>query len=229
VNEAIRLKMEENFRGLDVDIEQLAKRSESFFQREGFETNIDFSPEWYRIQAIKKGILRRAVGAARCIELHIRGDPKTFEVEMTTGEWGKNLAASAVMGAVTFGIGWVAAGVSALTYKRLEDKLWDYVQWQVDELRGSAGFAPKPVMEPAPTAIPIRNLSMGLPQCPRCSKRVKPSYRICPYCGFDLASLQTRCPSCTFPIDLSFKLCPNCGTSLAVRPGVGLTAEAERV
>jgi len=71
---------------------------------------------------LKKGIMRRAVGAARCIEVNIRGDPNAFEVELTTGEWGKNLAASAVMGAITFGVGWLAAGVSALAYKRLEDK-----------------------------------------------------------------------------------------------------------
>ena len=210
--------MEEDFRGQNVDMEELAKRIESFFQREGFDTNIDFTPGWLRVQAMKKGIMRRAVGAARCIEVNIRGDPNAFEVELTTGEWGKNLAASAVMGAITFGVGWLAAGVSALAYKRLEDKLWDYIQWQVDELRGSALLVkPKPVME-TPQA-PIANLASGLPQCPRCGKRVKPNYRICPYCAFNLTTLQNRCPSCSFPVDPSFKLCPNCGTNLTIPLG----------
>lgn len=207
--------MEEDFRGLGVDLKELSERVESFFKREGFNTHIDTISQWYRIQAVKVGTLRRVVGAARCLEVNIRGDPNSFEVEMTTGDWGKNLAASAIVGALTFGLGWLAAGVSALTYKQLEERMWDYVQWQVDELKGSAAE----VQAPPAATIPIANLALGLPQCPRCNKRVRPTYNNCPHCGFDLESLQTKCSSCGFQVDPSFRLCPYCGKNLTVTTG----------
>ena len=205
--------MEEHFRGLNVDLNKLADRVEHYLDKEGFETNIDRTPEWYRVQAKKKGMIRQVVGAARCFEVNIRGDPSAFQVEMATGEWGKNLAAGAVLGAVTLGVGWVGAGISAVTYRKLEEKVFDYIQWQVDELRGSAAQAPTPASAPQPTVAPPVAMSRAA-QCPRCNKQVKPEFNVCPYCGSNLGPMQLQCPRCTSPVEASYRVCPNCGTNL---------------
>lgn len=205
--------MQESFHGLNVDLIRLAKVVERYLDKEGFETNIDITPEWQRVQAKKKGILRTAVGAQRCIEVNIRGTPNAFEVEMTTGEWGKNLAASAVMGTLTFGLGWVGAGISAVAYRNLEEKIFDYIQWQVDELRGSAGEA-KPVTAPQPNVVAISNFASALPTCPACGKRIRSDFKVCPFCGFNLQSLQVKCNSCGAPVDPSWNVCANCGVPL---------------
>ncbi len=205
--------MEEHFRGLNVDLNKLADTVEHYLDKEGFETNIDRTPEWYRVQAKKKGMIRQAVGAARCFEVNIRGDPSAFQVEMTTGEWGKNLAAGAVLGAVTLGVGWLGAGISAATYKKLEEKIFDYIQWQVDELRGSAAQAPTPTPAPQPTVTSSAAMSWA-PQCPRCNKQVKAEFNVCPYCGSNLGPVQLQCPRCASPVETSYRVCPNCGTNL---------------
>jgi len=206
--------MEENFRGLNVDVTRLANAIEHYLEKEGFETNIETTPEWQRVQAKKTGMLRLAAGAQRCIEVNIRGIPSAFEVEMTTGEWGKNLAASAVVGALTFGLGWVGAGISAVAYRKLEEKIFDYIQWQVDELRGTAGET-KPTSAPQPTMVPVPNLVSALPPCPACGKRIRSEFKMCPYCGFNLQSLQVKCNSCGSPVDPSWNVCANCGVTIA--------------
>jgi RNA polymerase subunit RPABC4/transcription elongation factor Spt4 len=203
--------LKENFRGLSVDLNKLADTIEHYMDREGFETNLDRTPEWYRIQAMKKGLVRTAVGAQRCIEVNIRGDPNAFEVEMATGEWGKNLVAGAVLGAVTLGLGWVGAGISAVTYRKLEEKIFDYIHWQIDELKGTA--AGVPVSMPQPNVVSPASSPLA-PQCPRCKGQVKPEFNTCPFCGFNLRLQQLQCPKCTSPVEPSYLVCPNCGVRL---------------
>lgn len=209
--------MEENFRGLNVNLDDLMHRVDDYMRREGFDTNVDKSPEWLRMQAKKEGMFRTAVGAARCIEVHIRGVPSAFEVELTTGDWGRNLATSAVVGALTLGAGWLTAGVSAVTYKQLEKKLFDYIHWQVDELKGSGVAPAQPAQPVQPGMVSLVDLA-AQPRCPKCQKRVRPEFKVCPFCSFDLTSMHVKCPSCASPVELSWSVCANCGTTLTWAP-----------
>jgi hypothetical protein len=206
--------MKEDFRGLNVDLNRLSDTLEHYLDKEGFETNLDRTAEWYRIQGRKKGMIRTAVGAQRCVEIHVRGDPNTFDVEMTTGEWGKNLAAGAILGAVTFGLGWVGAGINAVTYRKLEEKIFDYIHWQANELKGTAGQVPNPAGIPTPQQSVVFPTSSPLaPQCPRCNRQVKQEFNACPYCGLNLRA-QLQCPRCATSVEPSYMACPNCGVKL---------------
>ena len=209
--------MEENFRGLNVNLNELMQRVDHYMKKEGFDTNVDLSPEWLRLQAKKEDMFRTAVGAARCIEVHIRGDPNAFDVEMTTGDWGRNLAASAVVGALTLGVGWLTAGISAGMYKQLENKIFDYIHWQVDELKGTGAGTGQPTIA-QPGMVRVTDLVSALPRCPKCQQRVRAEFRVCPFCSFDLTSMHLKCPSCASPVEPSWSVCANCGTTLTWSP-----------
>lgn len=50
--------------------------------------------------------------------------------------------------------------------------------------------------------------------CPSCnSEGLKPEYRFCPYCGYELG-LPISCPKCGYENESNSKFCQECGTSL---------------
>jgi len=150
----------------NVKLLRLAEAIEQYCKTNDFETQMSKGVDWYNIQASKAGIARSIVGARRCLNVIVRGRAEDFEVAVGTGEWGKNIFASAVTGALTFGVGFLTAGASAVAYKYFEDQLWDFIKSQISALKNS---------DSQPALL-----------CPKCSKHVSLDFKLCPYCGFNL-------------------------------------------
>lgn len=130
-----------------VDLQKLANAIEDFSEANGFETRTyedESSPStWFQIQSMKTGKGRTAVGARRCLDVVIRGQPDNFDVAIGSGDWGKNIMASLIVGTLTLGAGLLWAGASAVAYRLFEDKLWEYINVQVGSLTDTAAARSK--------------------------------------------------------------------------------------
>jgi hypothetical protein len=143
-----------------VDLKLLADRIYRFFQDDGFkELRLEQDPNgaWYEIQAKKGGVLRTVGASRKAIHINIKGVPNNFEVEMGVGEWGKNVAAAAVL---TGGIGLIGLGFDA----EFKHKDWNKIKESVDSLENSYK-APANVAPPShqDTTIPTRELGRSAP------------------------------------------------------------------
>ncbi len=131
----------ERYTNLDVDLERLATRIETYLQENKFE--VAFSKDstepasWFFIQARKAGALRTAAGARRSTDITIRGQPDNFEVTIGTGEWGKNIITSAPLFIVPI-VGISATLAKLYVAKKFEDGLWKYIRDQARFLEASA-------------------------------------------------------------------------------------------
>jgi len=131
----------ERYTNLDVDLERLATRIETYLQENKFE--VAFSRDstepasWFFIQARKAGALRTAAGARRSTDITIRGHPDSFEVTIGTGEWGKNIITSAPLFIVPI-VGISATLAKLYVAKKFEDGLWKYIRDQARFLEASA-------------------------------------------------------------------------------------------
>lgn len=127
-----------SYTGRSVELQRLAKAVEDFSETGGFETRTykdeGSPPTWFQIQSMKTGKGRSTIGARRCLDVVIRGQPDNFDVAIGSGDWGKNITASLIVGTLTLGAGLLWAGASAVTYRLFEDKLWEYVNTQVGSL-----------------------------------------------------------------------------------------------
>ncbi|WP_148680760.1 zinc ribbon domain-containing protein [Candidatus Nitrososphaera gargensis] len=136
----------ERYTNLDVDLERLATRIETYLQENKFE--VAFSKDssepasWFFIQARKAGALRTAAGARRSTDITIRGEPNNFEVSVGTGEWGKNIITSAPLFIVPI-VGISATVAKLYVAKKFEDGLWKYIRDQAKFLEASASSASK--------------------------------------------------------------------------------------
>lgn len=144
-----------------MDLGRLAASIENYCNTHDFETRTIRKAGFYQIQALKTDAVRTLIGARRCLDIVIKGHSNNFEVTVGTGDWGKNIAASAIVGAITLGVGMIAAGASAAAYKYFEEKLWSYVRKQVSSLTNSA----------------------SKPRCLSCGKQLLKGYNLCPFCG----------------------------------------------
>lgn len=131
----------ERFTGLELDLERLATRIETYLLENNFEVAYSKDPtappSWFFIQARKGGALRTAAGARRSTDITIKGQPNSFEVSIGTGEWGKNMLTSAPLFIVPM-VGIVATVAKLYTAKRFEKNLWKYINDQAGFLRKSA-------------------------------------------------------------------------------------------
>jgi hypothetical protein len=134
------LAKSKNFSGKSVDLERLSNRITSYLESEEFE--VAFSKDsnvparWYLVQARKISTLRTITGTRKSTDISIRGDPNSFEISISNGEWGKNLAASVPLIIVpVIGIGATLGKI--YLGKVFENNLWDYVHDQISSLEGS--------------------------------------------------------------------------------------------
>jgi ribosomal protein L40E len=162
-----------------IDLQNLAKSVEDFSRSNGFETRTYYDqrnpPSWFQIQSLKTGVGRTILGARRCLDIIIRGNPDDFEVTIGSSDWGKNIAASVIAGTLTLGLGWVWAGASAVAYKVFEDKLWSYINGQIELLASSRA--------PAASSTEPQSSMMF---CRECGSRIPRGSRFCEKCGSKL-------------------------------------------
>ncbi len=129
----------ELFVGKNVNLERLATRIETYLQENKFEMGLskDQNSSIYLIQARKSGILRTVSGSRRSTDIKITGKPDNFEVDVGTGEWGKNLVSSAPLFIIPI-LGIAATITKLYTAKKFESNLWNFVRDQVSFLKDTA-------------------------------------------------------------------------------------------
>jgi hypothetical protein len=136
---------------LDVDLERLATRVQTYLQENKFEVAFSKDPtepaSWFFIQARKSDALRTIAGARRSTDITIRGTPNSFEVTIGTGEWGKNIVTSAPLFIVPV-VGVTATLAKLYVAKKFEDSLWKYIKDQSNFLQGSALSAKTDISSP---------------------------------------------------------------------------------
>lgn len=129
------------YTNLNIDLERLATRVETYLQENKFEMAFSKDPSepasWFFIQARKAGALRTAAGARRSTDITIKGLPNDFEVTIGTGEWGKNIITSAPLFIVPI-VGISATLAKLYVAKKFEDNLWKYIKDQAYFLKESA-------------------------------------------------------------------------------------------
>jgi len=131
----------ESYSNLDVELERMATRVQTYLQENKFEVAFSKDPtepaSWFFIQARKSNALRTVAGARRSTDITIKGEPNNFQVTIGTGEWGKNIITSAPLFIVPI-VGITATLAKLYVAKRFEDNLWKYIRDQASFLRGSA-------------------------------------------------------------------------------------------
>ena len=97
------------------------------------DAQIDEDPKgkWFIVKARKGGIGSTLAGTRKAIHILIQGKPERFKVEMTTGEWGKNMAIAAGTALLTWG---VSAGIGMAANAKFRNDLWKYIEKSVEEL-----------------------------------------------------------------------------------------------
>lgn len=148
----------EQYTNLDVDIQRLATRVQTYLQEHKFEVAFSKDPtepaSWFFIQARKSDALRTIAGARRSTDITIRGEPNSFEVTIGTGEWGKNIVTSAPLFIVPV-VGITATLAKLYVAKKFEDSLWKYIKDQANFLQGSASSVKTETSE-APIGVDSR-------------------------------------------------------------------------
>jgi hypothetical protein len=149
----------ERYTNLDVDLERLATRVQTYLQENKFEVAFSKDPtepaSWFLIQARKSDALRTIAGARRSTDITIKGEPNSFEVTIGTGEWGKNIVTSAPLFIVPI-VGVTATLAKLYVAKKFEDNLWKYIKDQSRFLERSASSIKTETPE-APVGVDSRS------------------------------------------------------------------------
>jgi len=137
----------------NVDLKRLAKRIYAYLNESKFEvaySKDDDPATWFFIQAKKVDKIRTIVGMRRSTDITIKGKPNHFDVNISTGEWGKNMMSSASMllgaalgkdndYAIIASV--AAAGVSSVvkwfTARKFETNLQKFIVDQIEFLENS--------------------------------------------------------------------------------------------
>ena len=180
--------------GRNVDLDKLTEKIESFLTIDGFteiKIDKDTTNNWIEIQARKSGFGRTLVSSRKVIHIGIVGTPNDFRITQATGEWGKNIAASAFIPIIGWA-GLVGLGLNA----RFIGKLWSYVQQSVMDLRDTGNEK-----EEKPSTQNASKRSSSKKQtnqkledktnksenksnfCENCGNSLKPTAKFCGGCG----------------------------------------------
>ena len=177
----------------NVDLDKLAARIEDFLNNNDFEVKIDknTTDRWIEIQARKVGFVRTIIASRKAIHVVIDGTSNHFTVTQATGEWGKNIAASALIPIIGWA-GLVGLGLNA----RFIGKLWSYVQQSVMDLRDTGNEK-----EEKPSTQNVSKKSSSKKQtnqkledktnksenksnfCENCGNSLRPTAKFCGGCG----------------------------------------------
>ena len=126
--------------GKNVDLERLSTRIENYLTENkfevGFARDVSGASQTFLIQARKAGLLRTASGSRRSTNIKIAGVPNNFEIDIGTGEWGKNLVTSAPLFVIPV-VGIAATITKLYTAKKFEDNLQSYIKDQTKHLENS--------------------------------------------------------------------------------------------
>jgi len=114
---------EGSWKDKNVDLKQLTEKIKKFFYADKFSEVQSFddpSGNFIQIQARKTGVFRTLTSQRKAIQVIIRGDPNNFQISLSSGEWGKNITAGALL---SLEISLVGLGLNALFNK----KVWNFI------------------------------------------------------------------------------------------------------
>jgi endogenous inhibitor of DNA gyrase (YacG/DUF329 family) len=78
---------------------------------------------------------------------------------------------------------------------------------------------PFPVIIEKPERSAHENKIESDQECPKCGRKVKADFTLCPFCKY---VLKTECPECGKPVDRKFRSCPYCGEDLSYMKQIDL-------
>lgn len=182
------------FRGRELEIGMLITRVRTYLEDKKFEVSIEYPSEyapWWLVQASKGGKFRTISGTRRSTNIRIEGDPNDFEVQLGTGELGKNLLVSSSIAAVpTFGLAIpVSATVVATMGRRFTNDLWEHILQQIDLLSNNVVNVTSPTRNQSEiysnTSISMERQqpTYGYRYCGECGNSVSENMRFCSHCG----------------------------------------------
>lgn len=122
--------MEYRWVGKTVDLQELSKRVEEFYKSKGFETKLEYSDGFYKVNSVLRIENKLRISSAR-----IHGSPNDFVVEFLSGK-GERFSNMLVHWAAMFGGGvFMLDGLrSQEFYERLERDFWIFVEKAVGQL-----------------------------------------------------------------------------------------------
>lgn len=126
------------FVGKNIDLDRLSDRIGNFLMENNYEISSSktesVNSQTHLIQARKRGIVHRTFGTSST-DVIVRGNSYEFEVSIEPGVWRKTLNLNAPLSEVSsFDI--VAKSSNLYPGKNLEEKIWPFIQDQIDDLDG---------------------------------------------------------------------------------------------
>ena len=119
------------FQDKNRDLDILSKDIQSWFAEQGYEVQSNKAEGAWVVQAQKTEAWRKAVGASRAFNILIQGQPNSFSVEVGTGVWAANLAASGVAAVVSGGFSIFGSGLAAGWSKKIEGDIWNFIEQKI--------------------------------------------------------------------------------------------------
>lgn len=124
---------EGSWQGKNVDLKQLTEKIKKFFYSNKFSEVQNFedpSGNYIQIQARKTGAFQTLTSQRKSIQIIIRGEPNNFLATVSSGEWGKNITAGALLNP---GVSLIGMGFNASFNK----KLWNFINDAVSSLENT--------------------------------------------------------------------------------------------
>jgi hypothetical protein len=123
--------MKKSYQGKNLDLDILLNDIQAWLGEQGYETQVTRTDEALFLQAAKTETWRKVLGASRAFNVLIQGHSQDFFVELSTGEWASNLAATAGAAFLTGGATLLVSGVTAGWSKKVEGDLWSLIDQKV--------------------------------------------------------------------------------------------------
>jgi len=117
----------------NVDLKQLTEKIKKFFYANKFSEVQNFEDPngaYIQIQARKAGVFRTLTSQRKAIQIIIRGEPSNFQISLSSGEWGKNITAGALLNPA---VSLVGLGLNA----SFNNKVWNFINDAVTSLENS--------------------------------------------------------------------------------------------
>ena len=119
---------ERKYQNKNCDLSSLFESIQNYFNNREFEVQAKSGNSDFLVQASKHSTTRSALGGSRAITVLISGESNDLSVRVGTGEWAKNLTATAVGTLLTGGLSLVGSGATAAWRKKIEADLWTYIE-----------------------------------------------------------------------------------------------------
>ena len=118
------------FLGKDIEPKDVYAHIKGLLQSEGFKLESeDTRDNFWDLHARKSSMERIVLGKVRDVDVVVSGTKGKFEVQLSAGVWGRDLAVPAIEGVATLGI---AAAVDLHSAHQFEERIWEQTVHTID-------------------------------------------------------------------------------------------------